>query len=351
MKNISLYYKDSSSDKEYHVQLEKTSNDLFVVNFQYGRVGNALQVGTKTPTPVSLQEAEKIYNKLVKEKTSKGYAEGQKKNDFSNVNPSTTKEVIILPQLLNPIEDVEEFINSDEWVGQQKFDGERRLVISTESGVIGLNKKGTEVPLPNVIIDSLSEVHCVLDGEIVGNKLFVFDMLSINNKDIKHFTTFERLAMLDTLSFELGEAIEIVQTAYSKEEKSALFMELKSTNKEGIVFKKKHSPYKHGRPSSGGDALKKKFQKTATFIVEGTTKGKRSVGLQLLDGDKKVFMGKCTIPPNKEIPKEGQLVEVQYLYAYKGGAIFQPVYIGERTDSDLTDATIKQLVYKAEDDE
>lgn len=74
MKNISLYFKEGSSDKEYHVQMVKSGKGV-VVNFQYGRVGNALQSGTKTPVPVSEEEAEKVYDKLVKEKMRKGYAE------------------------------------------------------------------------------------------------------------------------------------------------------------------------------------------------------------------------------------------------------------------------------------
>lgn len=74
MKNISLYFKEGSSDKEYHVQMVKSGKGV-VVNFQYGRVGNTLQTGTKTPTPVSEEEAEKVYDKLVKEKMRKGYAE------------------------------------------------------------------------------------------------------------------------------------------------------------------------------------------------------------------------------------------------------------------------------------
>ena len=60
-------------------------------------------------------------------------------------------------------------------------------------------------------------------------------------------------------------------------------------------------------------------------------------------------MGKVTIPPNKDIPNVGDLVEVRYLYAYKGGAVYQPTYIWKREDSDLTDATISQIIYKAED--
>ena len=74
MKQVSLYFKEGTSDKEYHIQLEKSGSN-YVVNFQYGRVGNALNLGTKTATPVSLEEAEKIYSKLLKEKTGKGYTE------------------------------------------------------------------------------------------------------------------------------------------------------------------------------------------------------------------------------------------------------------------------------------
>ena len=74
-------------------------------------------------------------------------------------------------------------------------------------------------------------------------------------------------------------------------------------NKEGIVFKKADSTYKAGKPNSGGDHLKYKFYKTATFIVKEISKSKRSVGLELYNNEDKIFMGKVTIPPNKDVPK------------------------------------------------
>lgn len=347
MKQVDLFFQEGSSDKVYHIQLEKKDSG-FVVNFQYGRRGNALQSGSKTPTPVSEAEAIKIFNKLEKEKRAKGYdtiEDGEKKNNFSGQVAVQRKDVIILPQLLNTIEDVEAYIKDPSYLAQEKMDGERRMLISNGE-VIGLNKKGQQVQLPNSIINSVKDEY-ILDGEIIGDKLFVFDILSLRGNDLKSYSCMQRLAFLNTLEF--GENIEIVFTAHSEEEKRELFEKLKRENKEGIVFKTKiNSPYTAGRPASGGTALKFKFHKTATFIVEGTTKGKRSVGLNILDGDKKVFMGKVTIPPNHEVPSEGELVEVRYLYAYKGGAVFQPVYLGKRPDSDLTDATIKQIVYKAE---
>ncbi len=269
----------------------------------------------------------------------------KKKNDFSQIDYNKPKEVIILPQLLNAIEDAEQYINDDSYLAQEKFDGERRIIILGEDKCIALNKKGTEVPLSKKTIESYGGV-ATFDGEIIGDKLFVFDLLSHNGEDIKDLTCVERLIKLELEEF--GDKIEMAKTAYNRGQKQELFDKLKKENKEGIVFKKKNSKYTHGRPASGGNALKFKFYKTATFIVEGSTKGKRSVGLELVSGKERVFMGKVTISPNFEVPNTGDLVEVRYLYAYKGGAIFQPVYLGKRTDSDLTDATISQIVYKGD---
>ena len=42
----------------------------------------------------------------------------------------------------------------------------------------------------------------------------------------------------------------------------------------------------------------------------------------------------------------GELIEVDYLYAIKDGALFQPIYKGKRPDLDETAAVISQLKYK-----
>lgn len=353
MKNANLFYTECSSDKVYHLQIEK-SGSKFVVNFQYGRRGSALKAGTKTEIPVSEEEADKIFEKFLKEKTGKGYqhieGDNEKKNEFSEVAKSSSarKEVIIAPQLLNVIEEdeVERLINDDRYLAQEKKDGERRLVDAVLKGcIIGVNKKGTEVPLPRMIIQSIND-DCVLDGEIIGEILHVFDILNANGEDIKGIDCVKRIAVLNSLEF--GNSIKIVETAFTTEEKRAMFIRLKKENKEGMVFKLKSSPYVSGRPASGGSQLKFKFQKSGTFVVANITKGKRSVGLQVTSPDGYINIGKCTVPPNKPMPIVGALVEIQYLYAYKGGCLFQPVYLNERHDSDLLDCSISQIVYKAE---
>lgn len=70
--STTLYFKEGSSDKEYQASLEKKGNG-WVVNFKYGRRGNAGNAGTKTNNPTTYDEAKKIYDKLVASKEAKGY--------------------------------------------------------------------------------------------------------------------------------------------------------------------------------------------------------------------------------------------------------------------------------------
>lgn len=74
IKQKTLYFAEGKSDKVYEVDLCE-SQDLFVVNFRYGRRGSNLREGTKTVFPVSLEEAETIYTKLIDSKVKKGYKE------------------------------------------------------------------------------------------------------------------------------------------------------------------------------------------------------------------------------------------------------------------------------------
>jgi len=84
-KSTELYFKDAKSDKHYNTSLEKLG-ELFIVNFAYGKRGGNLKEGTKTPKPVAYDKALKIYDKLVKSKTDKGYKQSKVKS-----SPKTTK--------------------------------------------------------------------------------------------------------------------------------------------------------------------------------------------------------------------------------------------------------------------
>ncbi|KAF3885564.1 MULTISPECIES: HEAT repeat domain-containing protein [Nostocales] len=87
IKRTTLQYQEGTSDKVYEVDLCQINEGRYVVNFRYGRRGTNLKEGTKTTQPVSIAEAEKAFNKLVEEKTKKGY------RDISIPVTSTTPQI------------------------------------------------------------------------------------------------------------------------------------------------------------------------------------------------------------------------------------------------------------------
>ena len=91
--------------------------------------------------------------------------------------------------------------------------------------------------------------------------------------------------------------------------------------------------------------MKFKFYATASVIVTQIN-AKRSVAVAVLDGEQSVEVGNVTIPPNQDVPAVNAVIEVRYLYAYQGGSLYQPTYIGVRDDLRVDDCVIAQLKYK-----
>jgi len=341
--NITLFYRQEKSDKIYKAALEEKEG-LFVVNFAYGRRGNTLKTGTKTQSPVDYEKAKKIYDKLVHSKASKGYVPDEDSSDY--VYETDQVKTGIHCQLLNPIEEeaLQELIENNEWWAQEKMDG-RRMLIQKSEELTAINRKGFSVGAPQSIMDSAakSKHQFIIDGEAIGDDLYVFDLLSLDGEDLAPKSYQERYELLCQLG--LSDALKIVPAAKSKAEKTDLINRLKSTGSEGIVFKKMDAHYHPGRPNSGGNQLKFKFYDTASVIVSKIN-DKRSVGMSLLENGKEIFVGNVTISPNKEVPKEREIIEVRYLYAYKGGSLYQPTFLHVRTDIEEKECLVSQLKFK-----
>ncbi|MCF6347938.1 MAG: WGR domain-containing protein [Flavobacteriaceae bacterium] len=342
--NITLYYRQERSDKVYKVSLEEKEGN-FIVTFAYGRRGTTLKTGTKTQNPVVYDKAKKIYDKLVLSKTQKGYVPSED-NTIYTVDTEQHKTGIHC-QLLNPIKEVEivQYIHDNDWWLQEKKDGKRMLVQKKEDTIIAINRKGFSIGMLKSIQTSAELIaHTfIIDGEAIDEKLYVFDLLYYNGKDLKTETYQNRYELLQSIRFTNN--IKVVTSAKSVAEKQKLFEQLKNENTEGVVFKKVNSLYKAGRPNSKGDQVKFKFYDTASVIVSKVN-DKRSVGFSILDNGKEIFVGNVTIPPNKEIPKKEDIIEIRYLYAYKTGSLYQPTFISKRTDIDKQDCKIEQLKYK-----
>lgn len=343
-KSISLYFKNGSSDKEYHARIEEADGG-FVVNFAYGRRGSTLTTGTKTQAPVDYAKAVVVFDKLVKEKTSKGYTPGEDGTPYLHSDKTASG---LLPQLLNVADEpvVSRIVNDDAWVMQEKFDGRRMMLRKTGGTVEAINKLGLIVGVSATIAAAAAALpgDVVIDGEVIGDRLFAFDILYRDGADLTALAYSNRYAALIAVLPGDG-AITAVPCWTDATDKAAHLASLKARNAEGVVFKRADAPYTVGRPASGGDQLKFKFIDTLSAVVT-TVNAKRSVAVSLHDGSDWTPMGNVTIPANHDIPAEGSVVEVRYLYALPGGSLYQPVYLGVRDDITPEECVTAQLKFK-----
>lgn len=348
MESTTLYFREGSSDKVYQASIHPQDSG-FMVHFAYGRRGSTLSTGTKTPSPVSHAEAKRIYDRLIHEKTSKGYLPG---NDAGEILPPTSppKHTGIQCQLLNPLPEncLNDVLLNPDYCMQEKFDGRRLLLKKEGDTITGINRLGFPTAVPEAIVKSAMNYprDFILDGEAVGEQFHAFDVLTLGPEDLRQLRFAVRhFRLSDMLYYFQHPNIHPVDTHF-RFGKNVVFNELKREGREGVVFKHHDSLYTPGRPNAGGPHLKYKFVETASFIVAKVNE-KRSVSLILFENGKVRPAGNVTIPANHSIPKPGDVVECRYLYAFReSGSIYQPVYLGEREDIRYTECTTDQLKFK-----
>lgn len=382
LETASLKNTTGSRNAEYHCQLVRLGDGEYQVHYQYGRIGSSLRPGTKPAAPVSLDKARKVFEKLVAEKKSDGYTEDGAPDtpDLSSTDlpPDTSFQ---RPQLLNEItrEDAMRLIHDPDWVMQEKQDGQRVLIEITPAVNKVSNKLAKARTAPAVVLVQLQALEAMdlffspkiqqihVDGELIGYDYHIFDLLQLDGNDMRSMPYRDREATYQRLlggnkakedgSSDCFKSLKPVKTFITTEEKLEAFQRIEAAKGEGVVFKLASAPYTEGRPNSGGTALKFKFRERSTCICLGVSEGKRSIRLGMLDaaGDV-VEVGKVTVLPNFDVPAEGDLVEVEYLYKYEGmgGCLFQPVMKGVRDDvlrSECTLAQVKRIKAKEGSDE
>jgi bifunctional non-homologous end joining protein LigD len=349
--STSLYFREGNSDKEYHVSV-KPQGEGYIVNFAYGRRGSTLTIGSKTPNIVSLDQANAIHDRLVREKTAKGYRPNGETTPPYHQSGEEGKDSGIRCQLLNSVDenDLPPLLANHTHCLQQKFDGRRLMVRKAGSNVIGINRRGRVVAIPDPIRQAVAELKedCLIDGEAVGEVLQAFDLLEFEGKDLRPMRYLDRNSALLLLLTGSTPPLRVVCSNFSPADKHEMFHSLRQFGAEGVVFKELEAPFSPGRPNTGGSQVKFKFVESASFVVTKRNE-RRSVSLGLYDGDRLVPAGNVSIPPNHAVPAPEEVVEVQFLYAFReSGLIYQPVYIGKRCDIPASECCIEQLKYKSE---
>ena len=331
----------------------------FRFSHRFGKRGAKLAVKFKNPVPVDFAAAKAIYDGILAEKLKGGYTYGESGTPYEGTE-GQGKVSGLRPMLLSEIDEEEalKLINDDDWVLQEKKNGVRQMVKKSKKTLEGVNKKGLVTSLPQTTADAIreacGEADAVIDGELVGEVLWMFDLLSMG---IHAFADQPYDTRLGSIQEWLPETIgaqnacgsmintyfKMVPTAVGKSSKKALFAALKKDNAEGVVFKRLDAPYKAGR----SDAAKKfKFYATATVRVR-CLNNKNSFQMEMLSKGDWKYVGDCTFYPTIYTPKPGDFVEVRYMYAFPQGSLYgPPVILEKREDCDEGDCVMSQLKYK-----
>ena len=265
---------------------------------------------------------------------------------------ATSSSDIIIPQLLTSIDEdeVQFYLTNDDYGAQEKKDG-KHLTLQIHNGVLYVrNKKGDVSSCMPEFEPSLRSIRkdILIDGEQVNGKFWTWDILEFDNVDYRRNSYQDRYFSLSQLSFgNRGSKIQVLDLAIGTEAKTQLYNRLKAEGKEGIVFKKLSGEYK---PGKGEDQVKFKFYAECSVIVAAGRSGKSSIGMELLTttGVRK-FVGYCSCCLHP-LPVIGSVSEIKYLYAYKGGCLYQPAFKELRDDVDVNECTFEQLKYKSEEE-
>ena len=349
---VNMFCQKGGSDKVYRLTLERYAGG-FVVNYANARRGDPLRDGTRTPRPISEAEARALFASIRKEKL-KEYTEGEPGG--GPLAAAVLTEVEWRAQLLNPWPeaDIAQLIEDDDYGAQQKHDGENRPCgTNADLAPFGANRDGAPVALPGEVAAALAELaarvgHIVLASEAFADYVVVHDLLYLKRHDYRPDPFTDRYEVVAAVAEHFGPALRLSPLAVGAAAKQTLYERLRD-KAEGMVFKRLAAPFTPGKAHK--DQWKVKFYETLSAIVMGFNQvASIQVGLYDLAG-RLVPFGNVTLLPNLPPPiRQGEVVEVRYLYAFPyqvGGALYQPVYKGIRTDIAPADCTVRQVKYKS----
>lgn len=343
-KRISLYCTEGGADKVYTLWLEPAGG-AWTVEAQWGRRGGPIQAGAKTPKPVSREDAEKVYEKTLKEKRAKGYHEGADAPTFSQ-----TKDAIdtgVRPMLLTPDDEdsLDKYISEHGWAGQEKKNG-KRILLKAGDEVVGINRRGLECPIPEELAKAVRGSNKLFDGELIGSEYHAFDLLAEGpgfKENLRQDPLTQRfLKTSQAVKALKSDLVQIVDLVFGPSEKRKLVERLQSGRKEGVVFKRENGLYVPGKVESLAKsfAVKIKFYSEGAFLVTGWTKGKSSVAVALVDPKTKeqIPAGNVTVAQKYVDQVEaGKVIRVRYLYATDANQLYQPTLDPDDSGSVLSD--------------
>lgn len=246
---------------------------------------------------------------------------------------------------------------------EPKLDGHRVLLVTSGGKITALNRNGKEYSrgLPVEVMVALKKLPhetFVLDGELVGETVWLFDVLVILGQDVTKEVFDRRREMLEKVHLHLlddhphphRQPIRLTPSVTTPEGKLALVRAIVQQNGEGIMVKDRDGVYCAGKRTPA--IRKAKFEKTCDCVVIATKlDGKDNMSLGVYDANGRlVEIAHCTaLAGDGATIKAGDVVEVKYLYAVdpKKPRLYQPTLPRIRTDKSPVECTLDQLQYSS----
>ena len=344
-KEVTLHCTEGTSDKLYQLWLE-AQGDGFMVQAQWGRRGGPMQSGSKTTKPVALAEAEKLYEKTLKDKMAKGYVYyGEAAPAYTHVPEAvdTGTRLMLLTDATGDEDLLRELIADDAWGAEPKLNGKRIALNIQDGQTTGVNRRGLECPIPKEIQGAFTGVRgtAVVDGELVGDTYHLFDCLerefSLRDEPLR--IRKQMAEDLAKIAASRSTHVKFVPLTTGMREKALLVANLEAGRREGAVFKRLDGKYVPGRTENVKKAIafKFKFYEAGEFEVIRWN-AKSSVELGAYEDGKRVSVGNVTVAAKyvKQIA-EGGVLRVRYLYATAGRQLYQAVLDPDSTGAVMRD--------------
>lgn len=245
------------------------------------------------------------------------------------------------------------YLESALWWLQQKLDGHRVLLRVADSRAYPFNRNGEsfrQKMSKQVLADFEHPAftdECIFDGELLhGNHYYVFDVVKFLGVDLTTTPLCTRWRILEGLFSRWAPLnVSLVPMVTTEHGKRDLLAKIEAACGEGVIFKYSQGLYYPGKRSH--EMLKYKFVDTGEVVItEMWRQGKRSVGIHAYDpgSTKPVDLGACTMSErNLARVKQGDVIEVKYLYRGAQGHLFQPRFVRLRDDKHPQDCLTTQF--------
>jgi hypothetical protein len=357
VKSVSLHYTDGGrSDKVYNIQIEEVGPNQFDVTGYNGKRGGTLTARKQNDSPVSLTEAQRLFAELEHDKVNhrktpyvvvsrNGSATPPTPQPSSpTTNHESTGFVANHPKKVSEDEALR-LLKNDDYVVEQKCDGEFMAILYRHNRVTASNKRGNGIPVPPILATAIRQLAtraCCetlgLAGEYLNSTLHIFTVWEKNGTSLMTLPQHLRIAVKEKLEQVLTEnltafttkrsaSLKFVYTAKTQSDKTALYETIKANAGEGVVFKHRESDV----------SFKYKLYETTEVLVVANSK--RSECFAYHEGTL-TSLGSVTIPndsTHQEI-KEANLRQQPIVASVKYLYLSAPPAIGP-TCSQLTQAS------------